>query len=171
MYRHKRTIGDSKLTMIPESGEIRRKVQSAIDKFKQRDSVLLEIDVNERTMTHKLAEYLQQEFQRWNVDCEYNRNLKGLKTLPPPANNFVERNFWEDTDAKTVYPDIIVHKRKSDENLLVIEAKKSSSGDKGHWDKAKLRTFKEAPYKYRMAFFVSFCVGEREEKTVDLEEL
>ena len=73
--------------MTPESGEIRRKVQSAIDKFKQRDSVLLEIDVNERTMTHKLAEYLQQEFQEWDVDCEYNRKIKDLKKLPRPPKN------------------------------------------------------------------------------------
>jgi hypothetical protein len=156
--------------MTPES-EIRRKVQCAIDKFLQRDSVLLEIDVNERTMTHKLAEYVQQEFQGWDVDCEYNRKIKDLKTLPQPPNNFSGLDFWQDTDAKTVYPDIIVHKRKSDENLLVIEAKKSSSGDKGDWNKAKLRAFKEEPYKYRMAFFVSFRVGGKEGKRVDLEGL
>lgn len=157
--------------MTPESDEIRRKVQSAIDEFKQRDSVLLEIDVNERTMTHKLAEYLQQEFQGWDVDCEYNRKIKDLKKLLRPPNNSSGLDFWEDTDAKTVYPDIIVHKRKSDENLLVIEAKKSSSGVKEDWDKEKLRAFKEEPYNYRTAFFVRFRVGEKEEKRVDLEEL
>lgn len=159
------------LTMTPESDQIRRKVQNAIHKFLQRDFVLLEIDANERTMTHKLAEYLQQEFQEWDVDCEYNKNIKDLKKLPQPPNNFEGRHFWEDTDAKTVYPDIIVHKRKGDENLLVIEAKKSSSRVKGNWDKAKLGAFKEEPYNYRTAFFVRFRTGKKDEKKVDFDEL
>ena len=131
--------------------------------------MLLEIDANERTMTHKLAEYLQQEFQEWDVDCEYNRKMKGLKKLPRPPNNFSGLDFWHDTDAKTIFPDIIVHKRMSDENLLVIEAKKSSSVIKEDWDQAKLRAFKEQPYNYRTAFFVRFRVGKK--RRVDSKEL
>jgi hypothetical protein len=148
--------------MMPDNGETLRRVQNAIRKFRERDRVLLEIDANERTMTHKLAEYMQQEFQGWEVDCEYNKHIKNLKELPRPPKKFSGLDFWEDTDAKTVYPDIIVHKRESDkENLLVIEAKKSSSKVDDDWDNAKLRAFKRQPYNYRSAVFIKFLVGEK----------
>jgi metal-sulfur cluster biosynthetic enzyme len=155
--------------MTTETDVILRKVKNAIEKFKQCDSVLLEIDVNERTMTHKLAEYLQQEFRDLNVDCEYNRQIKDTKKILHPSITRKGWDFSEDTDAKTVYPDIIVHKRLSDDNVLVIEAKKSSREDNGDWDKAKLRAFKGEEYKYRRAFFVIFHVGKG--SRVDLEEL
>lgn len=81
-------------------------------------------------------------------------------------------NFWEDTDAKTVYPDIIVHKRKNDkENLLVIEAKKSSSGIDDNWDTAKLKAFKERPYFYRAAYFVRFRVGDQGKNGIEFRQL
>ena len=41
------------------------------------DIYLLEHDVHERTITHKLGEYLQPLFRQWNVDCEYNRDMEG----------------------------------------------------------------------------------------------
>ena len=75
------------------------------------------------------------------------------------------------SDAKKVYPDIIVHKRNSNQNLVVIEAKKSSSDVKEDWDKAKLRAFKESPYHYLAAFFILFRVRDKEEKGIVLEEL
>ncbi|MCL1902495.1 MAG: hypothetical protein FWG18_02595 [Alphaproteobacteria bacterium] len=38
-------------------------------------------EVNERSQTHKLAEYLQYLLPHWNVDCEYNKKLTDPKTL------------------------------------------------------------------------------------------
>jgi hypothetical protein len=156
--------------MTSETEGILRKVNLAIDKFLKSDSVLLEIDVNERTMTHKLAEYLQQEFQDYNVDCEYNRQINDTKMMPQPSIPRKRLNFSKDTDARTVYPDIIVHKRLGDDNLLVIEAKKSSREDNGEWDKEKLKAFKGEPFKYRMALFVNFHIGKNA-KRPDLETL
>ncbi len=145
--------------LIPTTAEIIQKVQSAKAKFLQWDSDLLEINVNERTMTHKLAEYLQQEFVGWNVDCEYNRNINDEKWLPQPPEGTVGREFWQDSDAKTVFPDIIVHQRRTNTNILVIEAKKSSNRDRGAWDETKLRAFKNPPYNYLASLFVKFLVA------------
>ena len=157
------------MTLDPD--EIRSKFKSALYKFLQCDLVLLEINVNERTITHKLAEHLQQEFPGYDVDCEYNRHINERKKLPIPPHNFKGPDLWHDTGAKTVYPDIVVHRRMSDENLLVIEAKKSSSKDDPDWDKAKLKAFKGENYNYRMAIFVSFRVGKTSGERFHFEEV
>ena len=43
--------------------DIKNSLQKAIKKLKQKDCLLLKNDANERSISHKLAEYLQQEFQ------------------------------------------------------------------------------------------------------------
>ena len=45
----------------------------------KNDFYLLEIGTNERSVAHKLAEYLQQEFPNRHVDCEYNRHGERIK--------------------------------------------------------------------------------------------
>ncbi|MFZ6022126.1 MAG: hypothetical protein ACOYT9_01485, partial [Patescibacteria group bacterium] len=47
----------------------------------KNDRYLLENEINERSQTHKLAEYLQAILPNWNVDCEYNKNLNRSKEL------------------------------------------------------------------------------------------
>jgi len=129
-------------------------VQRAADILLKHDSLLLELDVNERSITHKFAEYLQAEFPEWHVDCEYNRRENLPKVLQVAAAEPVRA---DDTNAKTVYPDIIVHHRNTGENLLVIEIKKSSNPDPGAWDRKKLEAFKEDDdYKYLYAIFLKF---------------
>lgn len=99
--------------------EIERRVRQAIDKLRERDRYLLDVDASERSITHHLAVYLHQEFESWNVDVEYNRDgheeVKRLRNLP-------------DVDRDNVFPDVIVHRRgNNDKNLLVVEVKKSCS--------------------------------------------
>jgi hypothetical protein len=106
----------------------------------------------ERAITHKLAEYLQCRFPHLNVDCEYNRNtLKGWNA-PKAVYVFgyeVRKKIapsleTDDLLAVSAYPDIIVHRRLThNENLLVVEIKKRSSKvDRDH-DYKKLRAFTE----------------------------
>lgn len=100
--------------------DIKRRVCRAIEKLREHDVYLLTKDVNERSITHHLAIYLQQEFQRWDVDVEYNRDLHKPKRLSVSSDI-----PSDDTNAETVYPDVIVHRRGTNEdNLLVIEVKK-----------------------------------------------
>ncbi|WP_298337235.1 hypothetical protein [Ferrimicrobium sp.] len=137
--------------MSPEREEVQRRLFSAYKTFLKRDRVLLELDVNERSLTHKLAEYLQAEFTDWDVDCEYNRNGDIPKRLQ------VQTTVTDDTDAHTVFPDIIVHHRNTKKNLVVIEAKKTSS-TRAVADTEKLKAF-IAEYGYQFAFAVVFPVG------------
>ncbi len=55
------------------------------------DNYLLNRDVNERSITHKLAEHYTTFFQSWDVDCEYNKNLKGPKRIHINPENFLHR--------------------------------------------------------------------------------
>jgi Holliday junction resolvase len=59
-----------------------------------------------------------------------------------------------DTEAITVFPDIIVHKRGTDENLLVIEMKKTTSKKTDTtYDLGKLNAFK-SQLGYQFAIFI-----------------
>lgn len=120
------------------------------------DLYLLTADANERSMTHKFAEHLRDQFPGYHVDCEYNRDgfdPKRLMGLKPP-----QKPDIDDTDAVTVYPDIIVHIRGTDRNLLVIEAKKDY-GDES-FDRQKLSAFVDDPhYGYHHAYLLRFITG------------
>lgn len=105
-------------TNYPGILEIQQKIKNAIERLFIRDHYLLEHNVNERSISHKLALYLQVEFgEAWNVDCEYNRSNQYVKKLLIIGPKHIR---LDDMDAKTVYPDIIVHRCGKEDNLLVI---------------------------------------------------
>ena len=128
--------------MKPE--KLKSKVEKAIELLLKNDLFLLEIGVHERSVAHKLAEYLQQEFPEYHVDCEYNRYGKSVKEI---------RNI-------RVYPDIIIHKRDNQKNnLLAIEIKTKKVGKKKiNKDRNKLRNFTSlsGKFKYRFGLFLKF---------------
>ena len=103
--------------------EVEKRINFALNIFKERDLQLLELCADERAATHQIACYLQKCFTDWHVDCEYNRRGSEPKTQ----------------SGKIVRPDIIVHHRGTSENLLCIEAKKE--GGSLDDDRKKLRNF------------------------------
>lgn len=119
----------------------------------KNDAYLLVAAANERSITHRLAIYLEAEFPEYNVDCEYNKN----GSYPKRLINFRKTINSDNTDGVTVYPDIIVHHRGTNDNFIVIEAKKSSNTDLE--DREKLQVYK-TELSYTHAFFVKFPVGE-----------
>ena len=126
-----------------------RAVINALRRFIDADHYLLRVDANERSLTHRIAMYLQAELPDWDVDCEYNRDGHEPKELTLKGD---EPDSW-DTDAKTVYPDVIAHRRGTQNNYLVIEFKKASREGSDN-DLIKLRAFKEQ-FGYQYALFVS----------------
>jgi hypothetical protein len=133
--------------------EIRDKIIRAYKMLLARDAHLLIVDANERSLTHRLAMYLQAEFPDYNVDCEYNRNGMDAKKLV----EFKKQIASDDTDGVTVYPDIIVHHRGTTDNFIVIEAKKTTNGNRD--DIEKLMAYK-AELHYHNAYFILFPAGE-----------
>ena len=61
----------------PPPEDVKRRVIAAICALYRHDRELLDVDANERSITHKLAEHLQRKFPGWHVDCEYNRGSNG----------------------------------------------------------------------------------------------
>lgn len=129
--------------------KIERSLNEALDDLLEKDAYILRVDANERTISHRLAGYLEPHFDGWNVDCEYNRNHDDPKRLEIPRRKVLN----EDTHARTVFPDIIVHKRNTNENLLVIEIKKTTSQESDDFDLHKLDAFKKQ-LGYKFAVFV-----------------
>ena len=113
-------------------------VERAIDRLVEREPQLLDLDVNERTLSHHLARYLRDLVPKTlKVDVEYNRHFVNPKRLNLPPRKALNR----EVRATTVFPDIIVHKRNTDEaNLLVLELKKP--GEDRVYDDLKLRAFR-----------------------------
>lgn len=139
----------------PQLNAVQSWVNEAIGILLKRDLFMLQANVNERSITHKLAEYLQGQLPEWTVDIEYNRDGHESKTLNLPVKNDVQSN---DVHARTVFPDIVVHHRNTNENLLVIEVKKSSNPEGGEWDQRKLAEYKRQ-LGYLHAASICFEVG------------
>jgi hypothetical protein len=114
-------------------------VIAAINSLLTNDALLLQIDANERSIAYRLAMYLQAHIPGMHVDCEYNRD--GID--PKKIQHLGLYPEDDDTEARTAYPDIIVHKRQTDDNFLVIELKKSTNSTDRATDFAKLRGYKK----------------------------
>lgn len=80
-----RTQPNNKFGTVNHFCNLHRKTNNLIirslRKLIKDDYYLLEKEVNERSVTHKLAEHLQLLSPEWNIDCEYNKNLNNQKTL------------------------------------------------------------------------------------------
>jgi hypothetical protein len=110
------------------------KVVAALGEFYARETFLLEKDLGERTLTHRLAVHLEKHFSGWAVDCDYNR--LGERILRLPHGTIVST---DDSIGKSVYPDIVVHQREIPNNLLAIEVRKAANHQPPEHDRHKLR--------------------------------
>jgi hypothetical protein len=159
--------------------EIKNRLNKALEKLYVKDWYLLEKSAHERSITHKLAEYLQELFPDYDVDCEYNldidnrqgNSLSFKRWADERKINSIIKELKKKQDYTSVmanitklsslfYPDIIIHKRGTNrQNLLVIECKKNQ--DEGN-DKEKLKalTINENNrinhYAYKLGAFIRF---------------
>jgi hypothetical protein len=113
-------------------------LEKAIDYLIINQAALLDLDVTERALSHYLAIYIAQLIPDvYDVDVEYNRHGGDPKRLNLPPRQALDR----EVRATTVFPDIVVHRRNTDdENLLVIEVKKP--GEDTAYDHLKLQAFR-----------------------------
>ena len=121
-------------------------------KVKQDDKDLPK-DVNERAFVfrfgHYLANYIEQS-GKYKVDVEYNR-----KEIQPKRKS-----------DKLIVPDLIVHIRGTNDNLIAIEFKKSND-NKNDKEKLKFLMLNNA-YLYREVYFIVINKNKIE-KLVDNE--
>jgi len=110
------------------------KVVTALREFFAHEIYLLENDLGERTLTHRLAVYIEKQFSGWQVDCNYDR--LGERTLRLPHGTIVST---DDHLGKSIYPDIVVHQREIPNNLLAVEVRKASNHQPVEHDQHKLQ--------------------------------
>lgn len=155
--------------------EIKAGVLNAIRELFERDEILLRIDANERTIAHRLAVYLEKQFPDWNVDCEYNRDGHGDPKVLPQLRRCVAEDR-EGADS-SVFPDIIIHRRtmrSPADNLLVIEMKKTASGEGSSLDQRKLGEFTKSrrptgtTFAYRLGLFLLLTTQGRTNRRDEL---
>lgn len=106
--------------------KIKRKISIALCKLTKKDSHLFKNDVHEVALSSRFACYLSDLFTDYDVDVEYNRNLYDAK---------------RSSEGQIVRPDIIVHKRGTDNNYLVFEIKKKGNNNSIDEDERKLKDY------------------------------
>lgn len=122
-------------------------VLNSLNLLFEKDGQLLAINASEQSIAAKLAQYLQPYFPNYNVDVEYNRMGEAPKKVA-----------WSEKPEE-VYPDIIVHVRMTDTNVLAIELKKDSNPEKKDRDILKLKAYRRE-LGYVHALFVRLGVGK-----------
>ena len=129
------------------------------ERFLENEVSLLASDANERSLTHKFAEHMQTIIGReWSIDCEYNRFGSDPKKIDELKRIVGENTTTYETKPRTVYPDIIVHRRgEQGPNLLVVEAKKDATAKERELDIAKLKVI-QSTYNYSFAVFIDFKI-------------
>lgn len=135
--------------------------EKAKNKFLKEEKEIIEINVNERTLSARLMFHLQtlllneiyqENYKEYSVDCEYNRRKEIVKILPKEYRELEKKD-------KQIYPDIILHQRNNEKNLMIIEMKKTYSSDEGgkneNRDRLKFLTSlrKENKYKYLLGVY------------------
>ncbi len=98
------TWTDSLRASCRGDGALAEAVIHAVQTLLDLDAYLLWADVNERTVMHRLAIYVEQAFPGWDVDCEYNRDGHDPKEIAFGSGDDAEHG-------SRVFPDAIGHKR------------------------------------------------------------
>jgi hypothetical protein len=110
------------------------KLVTALHEFYAHETFLLEKDLGERTLAHRLAVHMEKQFSGWEVDCDYDK--LGERTLRLPHGTIIST---DDHFGKSVYPDIVVHQREIPNNLLAVELRKANNHQPPEHDHHKLR--------------------------------
>nr|WP_304170833.1 hypothetical protein [Methanobrevibacter smithii] len=123
--------------------EIKEIIKEVLNELYKKDKILIKNETHEITISHKIACYLTNKFENWDVDCEYNRDLENPKECSYNSN-----------ETKYIRPDIIIHQRNIKNNLLVIEIKKNAKYADKQQDIQKLKCMIEK-YNYKYALFIN----------------
>ncbi|BDP40284.1 hypothetical protein DAETH_02530 [Deinococcus aetherius] len=175
----------------PEEAVILERFQRALAELWAFDRVLIERRLGQKTVTHRLAVYLERQFPGFHTDCEYSRNSRvdedtyDFPSMSRPRQRDLRRNLVRqglsegeaEDAAHTVthaYPDIIVHYREENHlNLLVVETR--LLGDGRGWGgvleaREKLQRYtlqgEKGLYRYAVGLLVELGVTEGGDQSI-----
>ena len=130
-----------------ELNEVKIKLRNALIKLYNNDIFLIENNLGERCITHRLAVYLEQEeFPEYYVDCEYNKSHSNGET----NQKVITSKYGNSVD-------IIITQRNSYNirDLACFELKKWNRNEGRDKDRAKLKELtSKIRYIYNFGFFI-----------------
>ena len=132
------------------------KLIAALQEFYARETFILERDLGERALTHRLAVLVEQHFPGWEIDCDYDR--LGERTMRLPHGTVIST---DDHLGKSIHPDIVVHQRDIPNNLLAIELRKASNHQPIEHDQNKLKALTDPHLWFAYAIGVMVTVARR----------
>ena len=149
---------------MPNLNEIKNRIKECLEKLYQNDSILFERNdgkgLCERCIVFRFALYLQEVFEDYFVDCDFNSaQVNGQSASGKPIAN---------SDGTTTgrFVDIIVHKRTFNQNndFICFEIKKWNNHNSkvSGKDKNNLRVL-TSEYGYQYGFYL--ILGKSKEKT------
>ena len=152
------------------SEEILELINLSISSFIQNEHALLKRNLNEQLLSARLAHYLSLNFNKYDVDAEYNGDINkpnDRKALDIASHEIeLIGKKANANDRYKITPDIIIHIRgTNEENLVVIEVKKDVSAELNKkFDLIKLRhlttNYSGNHYNYKLGIAIVFGTGE-----------
>lgn len=145
--------------------QIEKILMDSIHELFSRDRIFMskEYDIHERTVAHRLAIYIEKRFPEYHVDVEYNRSREsyGLDDI----GNIIGKRLTlekiiDEDNYRYVYPDIIVHKRDMQDNLIEIELKLAWKSKEKKYDFLKINEYM-AQLGYQFGVYIE--LAEKEE--------
>ena len=126
-------------------------LEQSVDLVYQNDKYLIDHSIHEQNLSHRIAYYWENLLKSYdwfiqngyNIDVEYNRSLNDAKRLDCNSGSSICK------------PDIILHKRGTQEsNILVVEIKKQNNDISHDCEKLKAFTATESEYKYQIGIHI-----------------
>lgn len=147
--------------------DIEKILDHSIKELYKKDAVLLrgKYNIHERTVCHRLAIYIENNLtEEYDVDVEYNRMR--TKYGDDEIGEAIGKTLnWEGSDegSSFVYPDIIIHKRDTDQNIVDIEVKMAWKSGLKKFDYEKINLFIKQ-LNYRFGVYVELSENPKETK-------
>ncbi len=149
--------------------EVKKIIELALADLYENDRIIINRHTKEEAINHWLAIYINRRVKEktnlkfdYNVDVEYNRNVTGEFFDIATVNKKIIRSSIIGLACQEIIPDIIVHKRGSNQhNYLCIEAKKKYLGNKAkNKDLNKILGLLDAPFDYKFGSIIQYLPDE-----------
>ena len=134
----------------------KKKLHAAVSDLYKNDELILsqKYHMRENTITHRLAVYLEDHFQEdgYVVDIEYNRMQRFYQGVGEDVSILLAEKLKGgavSNKENLINPDIVVHKRDTNDNLVEIEVRRAWDHDQALYDLRKVNEYmKILRYRY-----------------------
>ena len=132
------------------------------------DKSLIDRNLCERCLMHKIAEHLQivinEKINGYYVDCEFNRIENNPKSFNRTENN------RKNSDRKRIFTDIIIHGRddNKENNKICIELKKkATNGKSADLERLKKLTDRSESFAYNIGYFIELPANRKKQNGLE----